>query len=360
MSAGYKKYVAVILISFIPLSVIVFKNYIFYRKDWHYESAIQYEVIFWFVRTLLSPFLVWYTLRFWTQFSSMPRLLVLQLSGLFSFLALHWLLSYGIHRFLFVTPRNRIWNLSETIFRDSFILNLLVYLVSVLILYVWGYFLKNRESDKHADDLKRSLAGSQLEVLRNQLNTHFVFNTLHNISSQIMQEHKYEANDMLIKLSDLLRFSLNENNEQLVPVHKEIELTRLYLDLQEKMFKKRLNYTIDCPHDLNHFLIPPFILQPLVENAIKYAIEPFLDSGTISVLIEKVKERIRLEVTDTGKTPFEAINFEGGVGLKNTRKRLEQLYGRDFKFDFYSSSGDGKGVSFQIYLPLKYKEIANA
>src|SRR5580704_1964713 len=166
MAGGYKKYVAVVLISFIPLSVIVFKNFIFYRKDWRYESNIQIESIFWFVRMILSPLLVLYTLRFWTQLNRPARLVILQLTGLFLFLALHWLLSYGIHRFLIVTPRNRIWDLSVTIFKNSFILNLLVYLVTVLALYVWGYFEKNRESGKHAVALKKSLAGSQLEVLR--------------------------------------------------------------------------------------------------------------------------------------------------------------------------------------------------
>jgi two-component system LytT family sensor kinase len=360
MSGGYKKYVAVVLISFIPLSVIISKNFIFYRKDWRNESSIQFESIFWFVRGILSPLLVWYTLRFWTQANRPVRLLILQLAGLFFFLALHWLLSYGIHRFLFVTPRNRIWDLSETIFRDSIILNLLVYLVSVLVLDVWVYYSKNRESAKHADDLKKSLAGSQLEVLRNQLNTHFVFNTLHNISSQIMQEHKYEANDMLIKLSDLLRFSLKESNEQFVAVHKEIELTRLYLDLQKKRFKERLNFTIECPENLNDFLIPPFILQPLVENAIKYGIEPFSDPGSISVEIEKINESIRLSVTDTGKTPFVSINFKGGVGLKNTKERLEQLYGGKYNIDIYPSSYDGSGVRFLIRLPLKNAGHATA
>jgi sensor histidine kinase YesM len=360
MSRIYKKYLAVVLISFIPLSTIVFKNFIFYRKDWRFESSIQFESIFWFVRTVLSPLLVWYTLRFWTQLNRPARLLVLNTSGLFFFLGLHWLLSYGIHRFLFVTMRNRIWDLSETIFKDSFILNLLVYLVTVLLLYVWGYFEKNRESGKHANDLMKSLTGSQLEVLRNQLNTHFVFNTLHNISSQIMQEQKQEANDMLIKLSDLLRFSLKESNEQFVPVYKEIELTNLYLELQKKRFKERLNYKVDCPESLNYFLIPPFILQPLVENAIKYAIEPFSEPGIISVQIERINERISLLVTDTGKTHFESISFNGGVGLKNTRKRLEQLYGSEFDIEMYSSSGDGRGVGFQMMLPLKYPAIVTS
>jgi sensor histidine kinase YesM len=351
MGGRYKKYVAVVLISFIPLSVIVFKNFIFYRKDWRYESNIQFESIFWFVRMILSPLLVWYTLRTWAQLNRPARLVILQLTGLIFFLAMHWLLSYGLHRFLILTPKNRIWDLSVTMFKDSFILNLLVYLVSVLVLYVWGYFLKNRETDKHTNDLKKSLAGSQLEVLRNQLNTHFVFNTLHNISSQIMQEQKQEANDMLIKLSDLLRFSLKESEEQFVPVHKEIELTNLYLELQKKRFKERLIYKVDCPESLNYFLIPPFILQPLVENAIKYGIEPFSDPGTVSVRIEKINERMRLLVTDTGKTPFEAIDFKSGVGLKNTRKRLEQLYGDEFKIDINSSSVEGRGVSFQMMLP---------
>ena len=353
MGAVSKKYIAAALISFIPLSVVVIDNFILYRKDWRNESIIQYEVIFWFVRVIFSPLVVWYTLMSWTKLNKFIRLTVLQSTGLILFLAMHWLLSFGIHRLLFVTPPNRIWNLSKTIFRDSFLLNLLVYLVIVLILYVWGYFSKNEESDQHANDLRKSLARSQLDFLRNQLNTHFLFNTLHNISSQIMQEQKYEANDMLIKLSDLLRFSLKESNEQFVPVYKEVELTRLYLELQQKRFKERLDFSIECPESLNDFLIPPFILQPLIENAIKYAIEPFAVPGKICVQIEKINETISLKVADFGDQPFEIINFEGGIGLKNTRERLKQLYGAEYSIDVYRSSPNGKGVTFVIHLPLR-------
>src|SRR5579872_6326811 len=99
MDTGYKKHVAIVLISFVPLMSIIFKNFVFYRKDWRYESGVQFEVIFWFVRMVLSPLLVWYILRFWAPLSRPARLLFLQIAGLFFFLALHWILSYGIHRF---------------------------------------------------------------------------------------------------------------------------------------------------------------------------------------------------------------------------------------------------------------------
>src|ERR1700732_1188813 len=115
MRFGQKKYAVCTLISLLPLSVIITWNFIIYRKDWHFESRIQDEVIFWFVRVILSPFVVWYTLRFWTKLNRLIRLGVLQLTGLFLFLTMYWFLSFGLYRLLVATPKNRVWNLSETI-----------------------------------------------------------------------------------------------------------------------------------------------------------------------------------------------------------------------------------------------------
>jgi two-component system LytT family sensor kinase len=355
MNSGWKKLIAIAALSFIPSIVIVTRNFIYFRKEWRTAGEIQYQVIFWVLSLVLSPLVVLYTSKLWTLLSSWTKVIIVQSTGFTLYLILHWSLSFAIYRLLIPTPGNRIWNLSQTILKDSFVLNLLLYLVTVFILYIWKYIEKNHEAEKRAANLERSLSISQLEVLKNQLNSHFLFNTLHNISSLIIRDRKNEANATLVNLSDLLRFSLKEGNEQFIPIYKEIELTRLYLEIQKTRFRERLHYVFDFKEENRDLLVPSFILQPLVENAIQYGIEAFSGPGSIRIQIELIHEMITLKVTDTGKLLFEKINFEGGIGIINTRERLKELYGTKFRLEFSQSSSDGKGVIVAISLPIQNK-----
>jgi two-component system, LytTR family, sensor kinase len=340
------------MLVFLPLVGILLKNFVFYRKQWDTGDAIQFQLIFWLVRGLLTPLVGLYVLMFGPGINRMLKFLFIQISGASLYEAIHWSMSYGICRILMQTPRNRIWNLSETVFKESYVLNLLVYVITVFLFYMWAQAEKNEEDRERRIRLEKSLALSRLETLQNQLNTHFLFNTMHNISSLILQEKKEEANDTLIRLSELLRFSLKETNEQFITVRREIELTRLYLEIQKIRFRERLEYTVDCDENTVDLMIPPFILQPLVENAIRHAIEPFPNPGHINLAISDRHQMIAIHVTDNGKRRFADIRFNTGIGIANMKERLTQLYGKNFRMDFAPSVLTADGITVSIYLPV--------
>jgi LytS/YehU family sensor histidine kinase len=230
--------------------------------------------------------------------------------------------------------------------------NIVVYVSTVAFCYIWEFFRRSTEANKKAAALERSLLTSRLELLKGQLNTHFLFNTLHTISSLVVRNKGEEANNILLKLGDLLRFALKENKEQLIPLEKEIEILQLYLDIQQSRFNSRLDITIEYAPEFNNVLIPPLLLQPLVENAIRYAVEPFKETGKIGIIVKKIDDRISVTVADNGQIPFETINFNTGIGLQNTKERLEQLFGKKQSFIIQPNQPTGTRVNF--FIPLQF------
>jgi LytS/YehU family sensor histidine kinase len=166
-----------------------------------------------------------------------------------------------------------------------------------------------------------------------------------------------EANKMLVRLSDLLRFALKENTDQLIPLHKEIELLQLYIDIQQTRFKQRLQLNMQIDATAKNNLVPSFILQPIVENAVKYAVEPFSGTGIIDINIHRLNGTLNIAIKDNGKRPFSEINFDSGIGLSNTKERLKQLYGKEDAITIRPNV-DGLGVIVNLEIP--HQTIKNA
>ena len=218
--------------------------------------------------------------------------------------------------------------------------------------YAWQYFKKNAEATRKTIELEKSLLVSRLEILKGQLNTHFLFNTLHTISSLVVRNKNEEANRMLVKLSDLLRFALKENNDQLIPLARELEILGLYLDIQKERFKERLSVEFNVAETLDQALIPAMLLQPVVENAVRYAIEPYSEKGTINIHIADNNGRLKIVVSDNGPVPFKTINFNTGIGLHNCKERLRQLFGEDYVFRLEANGYTGTRVCLELPLEL--------
>jgi len=231
---------------------------------------------------------------------------------------------------------------------NSIATNTIVYVSTVVFCYAWEFFRQNTIINKRANELERSLLTSRLELLKGQLNTHFLFNTLHTISSLVVREQNEEANKMLIRLSELLRFSLKENKEQLIPLYREMELLQLYLDIQQTRFKERLQVNLQVQPATQSALIPSMLLQPLVENAVKYAVEPYTEKGIIDIDIHAVNGTLYVSVTDNGKKDFYHIDFSTGIGLTNTKERLQNLYPGNHKFSVQPNRQQGVKVAIEI------------
>ena len=227
--------------------------------------------------------------------------------------------------------------------------NLLIYWVILAVCHALDYYKRYQERVARTSDLERRLAEARLQALQMQLNPHFLFNTLHAISA-VMQKDVDAADRMITRLSELLRHALESTHQQEVPLREELHFLQRYLDIERTRFGERLQVRFMVSPDTDELLVPNLLLQPLVENAIQHGIEPHARVGTIQIRAEKRGGILRLEVSDSGDgVSAEAIS--DGVGLANTRARLQQLHG-DLQ-SFQLSRGPEGGLQVVITLPAK-------
>ncbi len=195
---------------------------------------------------------------------------------------------------------------------------------------------------------------AQLKMLRYQLNPHFLFNTLNAISTLILVKENNTANAMVTKLSEFLRYSLDKDPMKKVTLESELQALRLYLDIEKVRFEERLQVNFNVANDCQQALVPSMILQPIAENAIKYAIAVQEQGGTITINVSKFGHDLLLELADDGPgAEIKNGNLfrEKGVGLANTRERLQALYGNDFSLVVANNSP--KGVKVNIRMPFE-------
>ena len=192
---------------------------------------------------------------------------------------------------------------------------------------------------------------AQLRMLRYQLNPHFLFNTLNAISTLILDRNTDSANRMVVKLSNFLRYSLDNDPMQKVTLDHEINTMKLYLDIEQVRFDDRLKVTVDVQDDARTAMVPSLLLQPLVENAIKYAVASRESGGTIRIAARVFARDLLLEVSDDGPgIPFKNGQMPafGGVGIANTRERLLQLYGDRQSCKFSNALPHGLKIEIRI------------
>ncbi len=202
---------------------------------------------------------------------------------------------------------------------------------------------------------------AQLKMLRYQLNPHFLFNTLNAISTLVLDKQNQMANTMVTRLSHFLRYSLDNDPMAKVTLAQEIEAMRLYLDIEKVRFAERLRLSFDIESQAERALIPSLLLQPLVENAIKYAIAQSVNGGAICISARVFAGELLLEVADDGPgmdTAVQPKHKRNGVGLANTRERLHELYGENQSFAL--SKTEPHGLTINIRIPLEVSEQAVA
>jgi sensor histidine kinase YesM len=232
--------------------------------------------------------------------------------------------------------------------------------------YAINFFLTVEEQADRLDRLEAQATAAQLAMLRYQLNPHFLFNTLNSISTLVLLKQTEPANAMLTRLSGFLRHTLIAEPGSQVTLAQEIETLQLYLDIERMRFEERLRTHFAIDDDAKHAQLPSMLLQPLVENAIKYAVSPQEEGARISVTARVIGDRLRLTVEDTGpgadenlplqlrdpvdlrKPPVLGRPVSTGVGLTNIRNRLAQAYGDNHLFETRSEAGGGFTVLIEI------------
>ncbi len=234
----------------------------------------------------------------------------------------------------------------------TFFFNLLWYGGIVAAQNAVTYYWKFHERELHAAALETRLTEARLQALQMQLNPHFLFNTLNAIAS-LMHKDVDAADRMIVRLSELLRYALDSTDEQEVPLHQELDFLGRYLDIQRARFGERLVIRQEIAPDVLDARVPNLILQPLVENAIEHGIEPRARAGEILLRAFRRGAMLILEVQDNGKGLAPGGKPAEGIGLANTRARLQQLYGASQRLELQPASPEGLVV--HIELPLQQK-----
>jgi signal transduction histidine kinase len=242
------------------------------------------------------------------------------------------------------------------LFMLGFHQSVITYAVLLLMQTGWGYYrgyLERRQEaarlQLRAAELQSQLVGAQLAALKAQLQPHFLFNTLNAIVSLVHQGKNAEAEVMLGRLADLLRSLLEDTHSQQVPLRRELEYLRLYLAIEQVRFADRLRAEVTADEGLLDALVPHLALQPVVENAIRHGLGRSAAASRIAVRARRHGERLVLTVEDDGPglAPRDPAR-PPGIGLANTRERLERLYGPDASLAIESIAPHGVRVTLTI------------
>ncbi|NLG60667.1 MAG: histidine kinase [Candidatus Cloacimonetes bacterium] len=217
------------------------------------------------------------------------------------------------------------------LFVNGFPPNVLYYWLLAGLGHAIEVYRRYRIREREALMLQKRLAEAELHLLKTQLQPHFLFNTLHAISA-LMHRDVRAADRMLTRLSELLRVTLEHVGTNEVSLRDELDFLKPYVEIERTRLGERLNVTLDIAPDTLHGNVPHMILQPLVENAVRHAIAPRAAGGHILVSSRRSGDRLELEVVDDGSGKGDG-RHGSGVGLSNTRARLETLYGSDFCFE---------------------------
>ncbi len=219
------------------------------------------------------------------------------------------------------------------------------------------YLIVEQQIDQ-MEHLENQASSAQLAMLRYQLNPHFLFNTLNSISTLVLLKQTERANAMLSRLSSFLRYTLANEPTAHVTVAQEVDQLKLYLEIEKMRFEDRMRPKFDIDPRAERARLPSLLLQPLVENAIKYAVTPQEEGAEICVTVRLAGERVQIAVSDTGPGLIDgriSPSLSTGVGLANIRDRLVQAYGPDHRFETRSTPAGG--FSVEIEIPYQLEDV---
>src|SRR5438034_2655694 len=323
------------------------------NKEFDFVSALRLNLVQFYLWAILSPLIFRFSRRFPIELRPLNlRNLFLHFPALVSFAVIHH-----------VSPRAVLWFLPPLLRRQfpalidcyrvyfgfGFYIDLIIASLIVIAVHALLDYQNVRASELAQSSLNTQLAQAQLRALKMQLHPHFLFNTLHSISSLVLEDPS-KANSMIARLGDFLRLTLENSEQQLVTLKEEIEFLRTYLEIEQVRFGDRLTVAFEIEPTTLSAAVPHLILQPVVENAIQHAIAPRATPGRIHIEAKRLNGSLRLEVKDNG--PGIVSNGDliekQGVGLSNVRARLNQIYGSDFRFELMNSKDGGLTVVMEI------------
>ena len=311
-------------------------------------TSVIGELIFSYLWLALTPLAIWLSQSFRIEGGQRFKSLTIHFLASLVFILLQvFLFTVVAIPFGWYAQLTPFWNRYFLLILNFTPSDVMFYWGVVVIEHALNYYRKLQERELRASQLEAQLAQTQLQVLKMQLHPHFLFNTLNAISA-LIRESPDEADEMVSRLGDLLRMTLETAGVQEVPFKKELEFLKHYLDIEQTRFQDRLKVEMVIEPETLDGLVPSMILQPLVENSVRHGVAPRPEGGCIKIKAWRHHSLLRLEVEDDGPGLGGDRPVKERVGLTNTRARVSNLYGDEHGLVLRHAAGGGLIASLSI------------
>jgi two-component system, LytTR family, sensor kinase len=322
------------------------------RPTTNWTSLVVLNATYWYAWALFTPSIVWLSQHFRFERQGLVRAFLIHLPSVALFSFAHIAVMAGVQWWLASANMPYPW-WNEV--KRSALMNsdweMMTYWAIAGLSHAVLYYRESRERALRASQLETRLVEAQMAALRHQLQPHFLFNTLHAVST-LMHRDVEAADRTLMRLSDLLRMTLENLGRQESTLKAELDFLSKYLEIEQTRFADRLVVRFDVEPEALDALLPTLLLQPLVENAIKHGVSKKLGAGHIDIRARQDHDKLWIEVRDDGcglsETALTAL--QKGIGVSTTRARLQHQFGADFRFEFHRLE---EGVAVVVAVPWR-------
>jgi signal transduction histidine kinase len=350
-------------IGFLSGSIAYQAIFFFSEKRQPFILPLGMNLSYWYAWGLLVPLILWLARRFPFERGVWPRSLAVHLVAVFVVTFVHVALteaaSVPLMRAVLGESKMSWWSRVQHVYVMNIDWEMVGYWAIVGLSHAMAFYREAQDRALRASQLETRLAEAQLQALQRQLHPHFLFNTLNAISA-LMHRDVDAADQMLTRLSDLLRMALDQPGVQEIALKDELDFLAKYLEIEQARFGDRLTVRFDVDPLTLDAQVPNLVLQPLVENSIRHAIAVRIEPGVIEIRARRAGGQLLLEVCDNGPglAGLSRAASGRGVGLANTRSRLEHLYGDAQQLSFSQPTGGGLVVT--VAIPFRSDEPLDA
>ncbi len=326
----------------------------------YWRTLVILNTSYWYLWALFTPAIIWLSQHFRFERQGLWRAVVVHLPSVVLFSLTHILAMSGV-QWWFARADGRSfawWAEAQRSALLNFDWEMMTYWTIVGLSHAVLYYRESKDRALRTAQLETRLVEAQLKTLQQQLHPHFLFNTLHAISA-LMHRDVEAADRTLMRLSDLLRLTLENIGQQEIPLQAELDFLAKYLQIEQTRFADRLVVRFDIQPESLDTLVPNLILQPLVENAIKHGVAKKSGPGHIDISARRDGGKLWMEVRDDGMGLSEdaLTALQKGIGVSTTRARLQHLFGADYRFEFHRQP---EGLSVVVVVPWQTEVRAQA
>jgi len=317
----------------------------------NWTSLVVLNATHWYVWALFTPSIVWLSQHFRFERQGLVRAFLIHVPSVVLFSLAHIAAMAGVQWWLASGRSYAWWTEVNRAALMNFNWEMMTYWAIAGLSQAVLYYRESRERALRTSQLEMKLIAAQMAALRHQLQPHFLFNTLHAISA-LMHRDVDAADRTLMRLSDLLRMTLENLGRHENTLKAELDFLSKYLEIEQTRFADRLVVRFDVEPEALDALLPTLLLQPLVENAIKHGVSKKIGPGHINISARQDHDKLWIEVRDDGRGLSETAltALQKGIGVSTTRARLQHQFGADFRFEFHRLE---EGVAVVVAVPWR-------